>query len=454
MRNIKVEFNKKLLFQGIVLVAIGILLPSIITEEDFGIYLTAIKALKINDSGMLLKSAAKLVILNSMRAIPHYLGALIISESLTITHKDNKKYFIKGMLSFVIVLLVYHFIYKIYGIKYDFGFPSIIVIICITYLEKQNLFSVNLIKKILFISLFLLGVQWLDIIPNLSILGFGRGEISRDIKNIAILLDYGELINFFSITFFLIFIFNAIILMKLANEEHKLKLATLKKEKVEQSLMKTRMKALELRTFSEIQNLVHDLKTPLTTIQGLSSLCELMEENEEIKEYQKRISSSVDKMSIMITEILNEDSKIITTTEKLFKLVLSNISVNDFFTKIEYNNNCPDKKVLINKIRISRAIINTIENSYNAIIQEEHGIIKIIVDCADESIIIKIIDNGIGIKKQELEKVWFPGYSLNNSTGLGLGFTKKVIENHGGTIDIKSVENYYTCVTIELAKVD
>lgn len=78
---------------------------------------------------------------------------------------------------------------------------------------------------------------------------------------------------------------------------------------------------LELRTLREIQKLVHDLRTPLATMQGLSSQSERMVRDPAICEYQQRITESVESMNHMTLEILCEDRKYVVETETLFRLI-------------------------------------------------------------------------------------------------------------------------------------
>ncbi|HPD01256.1 MAG TPA: ATP-binding protein, partial [Acetivibrio sp.] len=65
-----------------------------------------------------------------------------------------------------------------------------------------------------------------------------------------------------------------------------------------------------------------------------------------------------------------------------------------------------------------------------------------------------IRDNGVGIEEANLIKIWDVGYSTNNTSGLGLPFAKRIIEDNAGTIDIMSQKGSGTTVTIFLPSVE
>jgi len=142
--------------------------------------------------------------------------------------------------------------------------------------------------------------------------------------------------------------------------------------------------------------------------------------------------------------------------EELSNLVASYIASNEKLNAIvQYTLTDPEAKILINRIRVLRMIINLIDNAYSACGNRDDARIDVIMDRPEElpgSVRIRILDNGDGISPEQVASVWHEGYSTGNSSGLGLAFVKKVVENHSGTIEIDSKVNEFTCVTIILTE--
>ena len=105
--------------------------------------------------------------------------------------------------------------------------------------------------------------------------------------------------------------------------------------------------------------------------------------------------------------------------------------------------------------RIKQILSNLIENALIHTLNK--GIINISRKSHKYNIEIEIYDNGTGIKEKDLEKIFDQFYradiSRNRSTGgtgLGLSIVKKLVEAHGGNINVKSIENEGTSFLISL----
>jgi signal transduction histidine kinase len=109
--------------------------------------------------------------------------------------------------------------------------------------------------------------------------------------------------------------------------------------------------------------------------------------------------------------------------------------------------------VLGNKIELARVFYNILDNAIKY--TPHNGKILISGEIKANKYLITISDNGSGISKDAINKIFDPffrGEKARNTDGAGLGLTlsKKIIENHKGTISIKSLENKGTSVIIIL----
>ena len=123
-------------------------------------------------------------------------------------------------------------------------------------------------------------------------------------------------------------------------------------------------------------------------------------------------------------------------------LIKRNIKVQKTYT---------DKpKILCDKAQIIQLISNFIKNSYEAIEEKDmkEGLIKITSYVKDSIFYLELYDNGIGIKENNLNKLFEFGYSTKKENGSGSGFglhsCKSIVEKYGGTISVESTYELYS----------
>lgn len=447
----KITISKRKMAAGVMLVLLGIVIPSFLHVGNMRIYPDLLKALKTGEKLYIILAASKLVLLNGIRSFPHYLGAFFLGEAVSLWHNGKEIKLMKTLIVCCLIPLVYVIIEKIYYIRYDFGMPAVLIITFLVILERIDFNMINIIKKSLMVAMMIVAFQWLDVMPSLSGHFFGRGETSNDIKNAAILVGGNAPLQYISLFFFLFLFFNAILLCKLILDENNIMIMSQEKRRSQQILMETRMREVENRTYMELRQLVHDLKSPLTSVQALVGVIKLGSWGEREMTYLTKIESSVEQMSCMISEILYEDKKSPITACDMITSILSQISSSEYAAFVECNNHSPDLYITVNKIRFSRAIINLLENASYALNSQNGKITLTVEEENKDSMLyacIKVEDNGIGIPRQKMKDVWKIGYSSRNSLGLGLNFVQKVVEGSGGSVDMESIEGQGTTVTI------
>ncbi len=195
-----------------------------------------------------------------------------------------------------------------------------------------------------------------------------------------------------------------------------------------------------------INNISHELKTPIASIMlNVEALQNRRLSNEDTRRSLDRIYSQmqwVETISQRLIALLLAKKTIERKTEKIKPLVID--VVNSMIGLLEEKGlslvwSCSIATLEINYDLIKSALINIVDNAQKA---SSYGA-KIWIDAHDN--IIEVIDQGIGISKQDLEHITEPFYmvdksrcSSNNSVGLGLALVKAIMDAHDGTLEITS----------------
>lgn len=207
-----------------------------------------------------------------------------------------------------------------------------------------------------------------------------------------------------------------------------------------------------------IGNLAHEIRTPLTSIIGYSSLIKnkKITDPTTINEYCNKIHEEGNYIEAMRDKLMNIMS-LETNAIELKEIDISSC-IETFASDLKKH--YPSAKIILNlekrvykladKDLLRSIVLNLFKNAYNA---SEKPIIKITLT-KDE---LQIIDNGKGIPQKELKKITEPFYTLNkdrnrkhSGMGLGLPLVFKIVEIHGWTMTINSKENEGTVITISL----
>lgn len=441
---------------GGALVLLGVLMPLLADVQGFAIYDSLSLALGQQEKIYVLLAAVKLVALNSLRSFPHYLGAFFLGESLDIRYRGRRLKAIRTVVVCVLIPLVYLLIGLLYDIHYDFGAPAILIMAMLVMVDKADFSMINLSKKALMLVLLITAVQFLDVMPALEQLPFGRGETSHDIKTAAHLLGADEFLQMFASMLFGLMLLSAVLLSKLIMDENNLRLLGELKEQNARMRSEQRMQALEERTQRELRHLVHDLKTPLTAAQALVSVvklgCTRQPGQEREVEYLARVEGSMEHMSAMVSEILYEDCRSVVTAQRVVNAFLAQSSSSAYAPLVRAENRAGEARVRINEIRFLRALANLVENAYHAL-PEGRGEIWLRVSRMDgpsPQVVFQVEDNGPGIPPGQMERIWEEGYSTRGSHGLGLRFVRQVVEGNQGEIEVESRLGQGTVMTVRI----
>lgn len=196
-----------------------------------------------------------------------------------------------------------------------------------------------------------------------------------------------------------------------------------------------------------VSSIAHNLSNPLNIISGNAEYLLLdRKEGDEGYEELKIIIEETRRITKAIRQILNFSKPIFLTLEEanINEIIREIITKIDFIShqkkinlKLNLTKNIPTLK--IDKSLFRDVLLNILNNAIYAV--SDNGNITISTSTKDNKIIIKISDNGCGIKKEILPKIFKPFFTTKlhgSGTGLGLSFAHRIVKMHNGTIEVES----------------
>ena len=213
------------------------------------------------------------------------------------------------------------------------------------------------------------------------------------------------------------------------------------------------------------QFLAHEIRNPLHAISGALAIIQRRSDlkDELLSQSVKIISEEVNHLNEFVQECLNfvrppnivritgvEISEVISVVMNIISHMLESES-KKIRVITEMDPHLP--KIYVNYEEIKQAFLNIVRNAFEAMPDGGQFIIRALPrPDLPKSIEITFIDNGIGIKKENLSKLFNPFFTTKlRGTGLGLAICHRIInERHGGKINIESEENKGTVIKVEL----
>lgn len=207
-----------------------------------------------------------------------------------------------------------------------------------------------------------------------------------------------------------------------------------------------------------LQNLSHELKTPVFSIQGyVESLLDGALYNEEVNvRFLQNTSKSIDRL----ISLLHDLDEITSLENHQQQLTLSSFAINDLITEvyeslqiqtkennihlISNKNNTTHLKVWADKEKIRQVLTNLIVNAIKY--GKQNGTITTTIELYDtKQLLIEITDDGSGIAQEHLNRIFERFYRTDmarerkiGGSGLGLAICKHIIEAHNQTIHVRS----------------
>jgi nitrogen fixation/metabolism regulation signal transduction histidine kinase len=200
------------------------------------------------------------------------------------------------------------------------------------------------------------------------------------------------------------------------------------------------------------KQIAHEIKNPLTPMKLSIQLLQKSWKNkdDDFNDRLEKVSDTLVEQINSLSAIATEFSAFATMPKELFEKIdlVSKIenSLNLFqeSERLNLNFNKPNKeKIYItgDKEQLLRVFNNLIKNAIQAIPKDKNGTINIEMELTEKDVLVKIKDNGSGVKPELREKLFEPNFTTKTSgMGLGLAMVKRMIENMQGEIWFETIE--------------
>ncbi|MBC8490105.1 MAG: GHKL domain-containing protein [Bacteroidetes bacterium] len=225
------------------------------------------------------------------------------------------------------------------------------------------------------------------------------------------------------------------------------------KRKQAEEKLKRQFVELE-KTNSELDKFVysasHDLRAPLTSVLGIIGLSKMDTEDKQQLEYLNMMEKSINRLDGFVIDIINysRNTRLEVQKEKIdFNLLISetleNLKYIEGADKIETKININERTSFYSdKSRLRVMFNNLISNAirYHKPIHE-HPFVHINVSIFKDKVIIQVKDNGMGIDKKHIPKIFDMFFKISKKSlgsGLGLYIVKETVNKLSGEINVES----------------
>ena len=173
----------------------------------------------------------------------------------------------------------------------------------------------------------------------------------------------------------------------------------------------------------------------------------------KMKDYSETLIQQIDTMNSVASAFSNFASMPAQQNETLNVVEVVELAL-DIFTEnqIVFESEAPEIISKIDRTQLIRIITNLVKNAIQSIPeQQEDKRVAVSVKKEDNNVLIVVEDNGIGIKTEDIHRIFEPKFTTKSSgMGLGLGIIKNIIENYKGSIDFETEYGKGTRFTVSL----
>jgi two-component system sensor histidine kinase HydH len=202
--------------------------------------------------------------------------------------------------------------------------------------------------------------------------------------------------------------------------------------------------------------IAHEIRNPLGAIAGFTELLGRRVTDPAAKELTQEILEEVKNLNRIVTQFLTfvrephltvEPTDVATLTRSAVESVMMNGDRHDIRLETRFPETLP--VVPVDADLLKQSLMNLIQNGIEAMPQG--GVLSVRLEVKEPWLLIAIADSGHGIDQTHRDRLFDPFFTTKREgTGLGLAITHRIIQAHGGKIDVDSRPGRGSCFTVWL----
>ena len=207
----------------------------------------------------------------------------------------------------------------------------------------------------------------------------------------------------------------------------------------------------EKKLYESLFKITHEIKNPLAVCKGYLDMFDINNKAKANK-YINIINQEIDRTLLLLKDFSSACKLDINTNCMDINMLLMDVcdEATLLMKSNKFDYKVSEEEIYINGDynRLKQVFINILKNAKESL--SKNGKVKLWTELQDKYFIIYIKDNGSGISKEDLEKIGTAFYTTKkNGTGLGVCFSKEIVERHGGKLEYTS-SNKGTTVKVTL----
>jgi PAS domain S-box-containing protein len=199
--------------------------------------------------------------------------------------------------------------------------------------------------------------------------------------------------------------------------------------------------------------IAHEFKNSLATISGYSQML-AAETDPETREFAQKIALETNNLTRIVTDFLNFARPQGMQREPLDIIAMLQDCARENGLTLDLGDSPAECMVVADATALRQVFSNLMRNSKEAARPATEVVVAARVQQKSQQVQVQLSDNGTGIPKDKLEKIFIPFFTTKaQGTGLGLALVHRIVTDHGGTIAVESSQRG-TTFTITLPRAE